>query len=336
MRVGDAIGRLVGAAPGQVVVGDSTSVRLHQSLHAAAALRPGRSVVLTEPGVLPDGPVRRRRRRRAGRLARRARRARRDPGAARRRTSRSSSCPTSTTGPASCSTCPASPRPPTTPVRWSLWDLCHSAGAVPVGLDEHGVDLAVGCGYKYLNGGPGAPAYGYVAARHQDAFVNVVPGWHGHAQPFAMADEYVGRPGHLACAHRDASDAVAARPRGGAAGVRRRRHRRRPRALAEPDAVPAGRDRRRPARRRVRLTRGRRAPRVAGRAAAPGRLRDRAGARRARGGRRLPLAGRRPPRCRRALPDPRGPGHGRAGAARRAGRRRAPRPGLGDGATAVT
>ena len=118
VRVGDAIGRLVGAAPGQVVVGDSTSVRLHQSLHAAAALRPGRSVVLTEPGSFPtDQYVV------AGVAAQVGWRVEHaapadDPGAARPRTSRSSSCPTSTTAPASCSTCPASPRPPTTPARW--------------------------------------------------------------------------------------------------------------------------------------------------------------------------------------------------------------------------
>ncbi|KQY25068.1 kynureninase [Cellulomonas sp. Root485] len=194
VRVGDAIGRLIGAAPGQVVVGDSTSVRLHQSLHAAAALRPGRSVVLTEPGSFPTDRYvvagvadqvgwhveHTRPAEIVGRLG---------PDVAvvvlshvDYRTGELLDLPGITAAAHDAGAV-------------VLWDLCHSAGAVPVGLDEHHVDLAVGCGYKYLNGGPGAPAYGYVAARHQDAFVNVVPGWHGHAQPFAMADEYAGAPG---------------------------------------------------------------------------------------------------------------------------------------------
>ncbi len=76
-----------------------------------------------------------------------------------------------------------------------LWDLCHSAGAMPVDLNGCKADLAVGCGYKYLNGGPGAPAFVFVARRHQPTVHQPLTGWFGHKSPFAFNEEYDAAPG---------------------------------------------------------------------------------------------------------------------------------------------
>ena len=77
----------------------------------------------------------------------------------------------------------------------TLWDLSHTAGLAPVGLNAAGADMAVGCGYKYLNGGPGAPAFAFLARRHHAAFASPLSGWMGHARPFAFEPGYAPAPG---------------------------------------------------------------------------------------------------------------------------------------------
>ncbi|WP_290685966.1 MULTISPECIES: kynureninase [unclassified Haematobacter] len=198
-RVGDRIAPLIGAEPGSVVMGDTLSVKVFQALSAAVEMRPERRVILSDSGNFPSdlyvaqelvaaldrgadrgvdrGPDRGLELRivapeeveaaiddsiavtlltevdyRTGRLH--------DMAALTARAHAAGAL--------------------------TIWDLAHSAGALPVRLAEAGADFAVGCTYKYLNGGPGAPAFIYVAPRHADAARPALAGWMGHAVPFAF------------------------------------------------------------------------------------------------------------------------------------------------------
>ncbi|HEX2477789.1 MAG TPA: kynureninase [Geminicoccaceae bacterium] len=190
-RLGAKIARLIGAAAPEVIVADSTSVNLFKLVAAALGLRPGRRAVLSERGNFPTDlyvaqglaellggrlELRLVSREeleaaldddtallmlthvdyRTGRIhdLTRLTRAAHDAGAL------------------------------------ALWDLAHSAGAVPVDLNGAGADLAVGCGYKFLNGGPGAPAFLFVAERWHEQIRQPITGWFGHARPFAFDPAY--------------------------------------------------------------------------------------------------------------------------------------------------
>ncbi|GAA0469556.1 kynureninase [Streptomyces sp. NPDC046215] len=189
-RVGDRVGALVGAAPGQVVAGDSTSVNVFKAVVGAARLAgEGRDEILVDAATFPtDGYI-------AASAARmtgcriRAVDAGDLPGEAGPRTA------VALVNHVDYRTGRLHDLPATTAALHAagarvVWDLCHSAGALPVGLDAHGVDFAVGCTYKYLNGGPGAPAYLYVRRDLQARFDSPLPGWNSHADPFGMDPAY--------------------------------------------------------------------------------------------------------------------------------------------------
>ncbi|MFI8254330.1 kynureninase [Streptomyces filamentosus] len=189
-RIGDRIAPLVGAAAGQIVVGDSTSVNVFKAVVAAARLAgEGRDEILVDASTFPtDGYIAESAARMTGhRIV--ALDPADVPGAANDRTA------LALVNHVDYRTGRLHDLPGTTAAlhaagALAVWDLCHSAGALPVGLDAHGVDLAVGCTYKYLNGGPGSPAYLYVAERHQDRFDSPLPGWTSHAAPFGMEPGY--------------------------------------------------------------------------------------------------------------------------------------------------
>lgn len=189
-RIGDKIARLIGAEAGEVIVADSTSVNIFKALTAAVSLQKDRKVLLTEKtnfptdvymmqglerfsggkleyiAVEPEEVLERlsddiavllltQVHYKSGRI--------RDMAEVTRRAHEAGAL--------------------------TVWDLSHSAGAIEVDLNGANADFAVGCGYKYLNGGPGAPAYLYAANRHHAA-EPVLSGWFGHAQPFAFDEEY--------------------------------------------------------------------------------------------------------------------------------------------------
>lgn len=196
-KVGDRLARLIGAGPGEVVMGDTLSIKVFQAVSAARAMRPDRRVILSDSGNFPsDLYVAQGLARAVGAELRvvaphevaeaidhigadlavlmitevdyRTGR-RHDMAALIARAHRAGAL--------------------------TVWDLAHSAGAVDVDLTGADADFAVGCTYKYLNGGPGAPAFIWIHPRHADAAQPILQGWMGHAAPFAFDLDYRPAPG---------------------------------------------------------------------------------------------------------------------------------------------
>ncbi|MDB5681901.1 MAG: kynU [Sphingomonas bacterium] len=215
-RVGDRIGRLIGAPAGSVATGDTLSIKVFQALSAGIAMRPDRTVVLSDTGNFPsdlyiaDGLLKALGRGLELRLVTPEEVADAidesvavslitevDYRTGRRHDMAALTAKAHAAG------------------AIAVWDLAHSAGAIPVDLTAADADFAVGCTYKYLNGGPGAPAFIYVAPRFAESAQPILSGWMGHEAPFAFDLDYrphasvermrVGTPPVLALAVLDAA-----------------------------------------------------------------------------------------------------------------------------------
>jgi kynureninase len=198
-RVGDKIARLVGADPGELVAADSTSVNLYKVLHAACAMQrqdaPGRKLIVSERSNFPTDLYI-------------AESVARDFGLRLQLIDRPEALPAALGAEVAVLML--------TQVNYrtghlhdmaaltaqahgagalTVWDLAHSAGALPVALKACEADFAIGCGYKYLNGGPGAPAFVWAHPRHADRFWQPLSGWMGHARPFEFTPDYRPAPG---------------------------------------------------------------------------------------------------------------------------------------------
>lgn len=193
-RIGAKIAPLIGAAPDEVIACDSTSVNLFKLIAAALHMRPGRKVILSEPGNFPTDLYMI-----AGLEAQ---------GLAQRRLAPREALADALDGDVALlllthvhyktgamHDMAALTRAAHEAGALVLWDMSHSTGALPVDLNGAEADFAVGCGYKYLCGGPGAPAFAFVAARHHDHLAQPLTGWFGHAAPFAFTDDYAPAPG---------------------------------------------------------------------------------------------------------------------------------------------
>ncbi|MCW2842910.1 MAG: Kynureninase [Nocardioides sp.] len=196
--LGDDLARIaLGAAPGQTVIGDSTTVLLYKMMRAAVAARPGRTEIVVDRDNFPtDRYI-------AAGIAE-------ECGLTLRWVDVDTTAGVTAeqlaevVGPATAlvvishvayrsawlADVPELTRIAHDAGALVLWDLCHSAGSVPVSLDAWDVDIAVGCTYKYLNGGPGSPAFVYVAERLVDELTQPIRGWIGADEPFLMGPAY--------------------------------------------------------------------------------------------------------------------------------------------------